>query len=198
MKTPAVVPWLLKAPRALAAGALVVAVFAVAALWGRTGVDPSMVATVERGELVATLTSSGTLRPIQSITYRSPIPGRDVEIRALAPEGTRVNQGDLLVRLGTTELEVELDRVRQEFRQAQMDLQVAEGEWEEAGATVRDVSDGEGAITVEEARTGLQRAVGVLPFALMRRRVCELANQCGKSFCLPAHESQLSERLVVV
>lgn len=47
-------------------------------------------------------------------------------------------------------------------------------------------------------RTGLKRAVSALPFALMRRRVCELANQCGKRFRLTAHESQLSERLAVV
>ncbi len=156
MKTQAVRS-LLRAPRAPAVAAAMVLVLVAAALWTRTSVDPTLVATVERGELIATLTTAGPLRPIQSITYRSPIPGREVEIRELAPEGTRVNAGDLLVRLGTTELEVELARVRQELRQAQMDLQVAEGEWEEAGATVRDVSDGEGALTVEEARTGLQR-----------------------------------------
>jgi hypothetical protein len=32
-----------------------------------------MLATVTRGELVARLTSSGTLKPLQSITYRSPM-----------------------------------------------------------------------------------------------------------------------------
>src|SRR5688572_20204898 len=109
--------------------------------------------------MVATLTTSGTMRPIQSITYRSPVPGRDIEIRELAPEGSRVKAGDLIVRLGTTELEIDLDRVKQELRQAQMDLQVAEGEWEEATATVRDVAEGEGALSVEEARSNLQRAI---------------------------------------
>ena len=39
-----------------------------------------------------------------------------------------------------------------------MDLQVAEGEYEEAAATVKDVSEGEGALSVEEARSNLQRA----------------------------------------
>ncbi len=158
MKTPPAVRSRLLSPRGLAAAVVVVSVIALAVFWTRASVDPALVATVERGEMVATLMTAGTLRPIQSITYRSPVPGRDVEIRELAPEGTRVNAGDLLVRLGTTELEVELDHVRQELRQSQMDLQVAEGEYEEAGATVRDVSDGEGALTVEEARAGLVRA----------------------------------------
>ena len=39
-----------------------------------------------------------------------------------------------------------------------MDLQVAEGEFDEAGAEVKAVTEGEGALTVEEARSTLQRA----------------------------------------
>lgn len=145
-------------PRTAWLAAIVVAV-SVAAWWG-LGPTPgaTLTATVTRGALVATLTSSGTLKPIQSITYRSPVPGRDIEIRELAPEGSKVNEGDLLARLDTTDLEVELARVRQELRQAQMDLQVAEGEWDEAGAEVKAVTEGEGALTVEEARTTLARA----------------------------------------
>ena len=158
MTTASAVRSLLKAPRALAAVAAVVLALVVAVYWTRTGVDAALVATVERGEMVATLTTAGTMRPIQSITYRSPVPGRDIEIRELAPEGTRVKAGDLIARLGTTELEIDLDRVKQELRQAQMDLQVAEGEYEEAGATVKDVTEGEGALGVEEARSNLQRA----------------------------------------
>lgn len=126
--------------------------------WWPAAAEQTLTATVTRGELVATLTSSGTLKPIQSITYRSPIPGRDIEIRELAPEGSKVIEGDLLARLDTTDLEVELARIRQELRQAQMDLQVAEGEWDEAGAEVKAVTEGEGALTVEEARTTLARA----------------------------------------
>ena len=148
----------LVSPRALAAAAIVVFAGTVLVYWARAGADDGMVATVTRGELTARLTSTGTLKPIQSITYRSPIPGRDVEIRDLAPEGSRVEAGDLLVKLDTTDLEIELARVRQEHRQAQMDLQVAEGEWDEAGAEVKAVTEGEGALTVEEARSTLARA----------------------------------------
>ncbi len=137
--------------------AVAVCAISVFAYWTRAGADDAMVAVATRGELVARLTSSGTLKPIQSITYRSPVPGRDVEVRDLAPEGSRIQAGDVLVRLDTTDLEVEQARVRQEHRQAQMDLQVAEGEWDEAGAEVKAVSEGEGALTVEEARSNLQR-----------------------------------------
>ena len=158
MTTASAVRSFVKTPRVLAAVAAAMLALVAAVYWTRTGVDAALVATVERGEMVATLTTAGTMRPIQSITYRSPVPGRDIEIRELAPEGSHVKAGDLIARLGTTELEIDLDRVKQELRQAQMDLQVAEGEYEEAGATVKDVTEGEGALSVEEARSNLQRA----------------------------------------
>jgi multidrug resistance efflux pump len=145
-------------PRLVAAGAAGVVALVAALFWVRAGADDGMVVTATRGELTARLTSSGTLKPMQSITYRSPVPGRDVEIRDLAPEGSRVQAGDVLVRLDTTDLETELARVRQEHRQAGMDRQVAEGEWDEAGAEVRAVTEGEGALTVAEVRSALARA----------------------------------------
>lgn len=155
---PSSTPSTWKSPRAAVAGVAAIIAITLLVIWTRAGADDAMVATVSRGELTAKLTSTGTLKPIQSITYRSPIPGRDIEIRDLAPEGSRVAGGDLLVKLDTTDLEVELARVRQEHRQAQMDLQVAEGEFDEAGAEVKAVTEGEGALTVEEARSTLQRA----------------------------------------
>ena len=124
----------------------------------RIHVDPSLVVKVHRGTLTATLTASGTLRSMQSITYRSPVAGRDIEIKELAPEGARVNEGDLLVRLETTDVEREIDRAQQEDRQAQMDLEVAQADVQEAEAAVKAVSEGEGALAVEEARTHRQLA----------------------------------------
>lgn len=148
---------MLRSPRTTIAVALAVCALTAFAYWARAGGDDSMVATVTRGDLKARLTSSGTLKPLQSITYRSPIPGRDVEIRDLAAEGTHVKAGDVIVKLDTTDLDLEAARVRQEYRQAQLDLQVAEGEYEDAGAEVKATTEGEGALTVDEARSALQR-----------------------------------------
>ena len=61
------------------------------------------------------------------------------------------------MRLDTTELQRDVERVQQELRQLQIDLQVAEGE-RHGGRRVAAVSEGEGALTVEEARTRLQIA----------------------------------------
>lgn len=147
-------------PGAWAAWAAVAAGLAGVALWAwlPSAPDPSRLATVARGPLTVTLTTTGALKPLQALTYRSPVPGREIEIVALAPEGARVEAGDLVARLDTTELALELDRARDEARQAQLDLEVAEGELDEAKAAVRGAAEGEGALNEAEVRTRLQVA----------------------------------------
>jgi len=143
-------PWIL--------GTAVLVLVGAGAFWRPAGVDPALVATVRRGALTAQLTTSGILRPSESITYRSPLAGRDAEIVELVPEGTRVNEGDLLVRIDTTDLQREVERARQEVRQALVEVQVAEIERQEAAAMMTSVAEGEGALGVEETRTRLQLA----------------------------------------
>lgn len=124
---------------------------------GWRGVDGSreLLAPVHRGPLTARLTVTGTLKPIQVMTYRSPLVGREAELVALVAEGTMVKEGDLVARLDTTALGVELERARQDVRQAEADLQLAEVEREEAEASATAAAEGEGALTVEEAQARL-------------------------------------------
>jgi HlyD family secretion protein len=114
--------------------------------------------TVRRGSLVVRLVESGTLRAADSTTYRSPIDGRETEITFLAPEGTRVQAGDLLIRLDPTALQLDLDRANQALRQADLDVKLATAQSEDAAAAVSAVTDGEGALGLEEARNGLDLA----------------------------------------
>jgi multidrug efflux pump subunit AcrA (membrane-fusion protein) len=145
--------------RRIAAIVAAAATSLVAIMWLWTpAMDPTLIATVRRGALTTQLTTSGILRPIESLSYSSPVVGRDTEILELAPEGTHVDQGDLLARLDTSDLEREVERVRQELRQAQADLQTAETERQDAAANIRSVNEGEGALTVQEARTRFQLA----------------------------------------
>lgn len=138
--------------------AVLVCLLAGTAFWRRTTGDASLMTAVRKGSLTARLTTSGSLRPLQSITYRSPLAGRETEITELVPEGTRVNEGDLLVRLDGTELQRDVERARQDVRQSALDLQVADIELQESEAAVKTVTVGEGALTVDEARTRLQLA----------------------------------------
>jgi HlyD family secretion protein len=124
----------------------------------RPGVDSSLTVTVLRGPLTARLTATGILKPARSITYRSPLAGREAEIIELAAEGMRVNEGDLIVRLDPTDLQREVERARQDVRQAELEVQVATIDRQEAEAALTAVSEGEGALTLDETRARLHAA----------------------------------------
>jgi multidrug resistance efflux pump len=139
--------------------ALIAGLLAALPLWRRTDQERiALVATVERGDVTAVLTLGGTLKPIEAITYRSPLAGREVEIVDLVPEGVRVEAGDRIAQLDTSDLMRDAERGRQELRQGQMDLQVAEIDRADAEAAIEALDEGEGALTVEEARASLQLA----------------------------------------
>jgi len=142
-------PWGL----AIAVGVCVLA--AVLVLRAGRGPGDALVATVARGDVVVTLTEAGVLRPAESITYRSPLAGRETEITYLTPEGTYVKDGDLLIRLDTTGLTQELDRAIEVARQADVDVKVADADREDAAAAVESATEGAGALDVEEATAKL-------------------------------------------
>lgn len=129
-----------------------------AAFNGRGGAQAALTALAREGTLVLRLTETGTLKPAQSITYRSPLGGREAEIVFLVPEGTLVNEGDLLARLETIELRRELERAVQETRQADVEFQLAEVEREEGQANLESLTEGAGALGVEETRSRLRLA----------------------------------------
>jgi HlyD family secretion protein len=134
-----------------ALGAIVVLAF----VRSETTFDASTTAIVRRGNLSVTLTVSGLLKPVQSVTYHSPLTGRDSEITFLVPEGTRVSDGDMVVRLDVVPIERDLERANQEVRQAHVDLQVAEIDRQEGQAAIDSLSGGEAALSVEETKTRL-------------------------------------------
>lgn len=125
---------------------------------GRGSDDDVLFATARLGRLSPRLVLAGTLRPAESLTYRSPLGGREAEITFLVPEGTRVGEGDLLARVDSTELERDLERASQDLRQVTVDLQVAEIDREQARATLQSLVEGAGAVGLDEARAQVQFA----------------------------------------
>jgi HlyD family secretion protein len=113
---------------------------------------------VRRGTLAIRLVESGVLRPRELVTYRSPLGTREVEVTFLVGEGTRVQEGDLIARLDTDELEVDQLRARQALRQAAADLQAAEADAEEAADTLESLQSGEKSLDVDEALSNVKVA----------------------------------------
>ena len=116
---------------------------------------PGVTWTVARGDVVADLIAPGTLRAARSLTYRSPANGRELEIVHLAPEGLRVEEGDLLARLETRDLEADRRQAQDNVHDVELARQVADLELLEATAAYNSTVDGEDALTLEESRTSL-------------------------------------------
>ncbi len=77
--------------------------------------------SVERGEFKSTLTFTGELRAVERVTISGPRAWRtrNLVITYLAPEGSQVKPGDVLVEFDTTELEarrLELEQSREDAR----------------------------------------------------------------------------------
>ena len=155
--------------------ASVAAVTALAAWWLLPAARPARQAeeaSVAQGPMTVRLIESGTLRPSRSVTYRSPLEGREVEVTFLAPEGLQVQQGDLVARLDPTPLTRELERTEQALAQARLELRVIDDQLGEMHAAVRATEDGDDSIDVEESAMALKLAERQLERA--RREVTEL------------------------
>ena len=116
---------------------------------------PIVTWTVDRGDVVTDLVAPGTLRAARSLTYRSPVNGRELEIVHLALEGLHVAEGDLLARLETRDLEADLRQAENSVHDVAFARQVADLELLEATASYNSTVDGEDALTLEESRTNL-------------------------------------------
>ncbi len=145
----------LVAGAALAIVGLVVAVLAFRERRDRAAL---LTAAAVLGDVRVVLSESGVLRPAESITYRSPLAGREAELTFLIPEGSTVQEGDLLASLDATELEREFERATALARQADLSVTTAEAERQDAAAEIESVSNGERALEVDEARAKLATA----------------------------------------
>ncbi len=85
-----------------------------------------LVAAVQEGPFEVTLMESGTLRASRSVGYSSSIPGNQAKILFLAPEGSTVERGDLLVRFDPTPFEEERRQTEAQSTQARAELVKAE------------------------------------------------------------------------
>ena len=136
-------------------GVVACGVIVVLVVWPSPSSDPSLVWTVDRGDLLADLIEPGTLRAARSITYRSPVNGRQLEIVHLAPEGVRVGPGDVIAGLETRDLEADLQQAIESVHEAEFARQVAELDLLEATAGLESIVGGEGPLAIEESRTNL-------------------------------------------
>ncbi|MBU0494329.1 MAG: efflux RND transporter periplasmic adaptor subunit [Chloroflexi bacterium] len=105
--------------------------------------------TVERGDIQATVSVSGSVVPQDKVNVSFKTGGQVA--RVLVTEGDVVHQGDLLVTLDTTDLETQIEKTESALRIAQLNLQKAQKPLGKDEVTVTKAN-------LERARINLQRA----------------------------------------
>src|SRR6266436_5510138 len=92
-------------PRLAAAGVLALALIAGWGVHRFTRTDPAQYTyyPVKRNDFLVSIIEGGTLKAVHEVTVRSELEGV-ARILSIAPEGTYVKKGDLLVELDSSDL----------------------------------------------------------------------------------------------
>lgn len=126
------------------------------------------VATVQRGTVTLKITENGTLQAVQSVTLASEINSNRAKIAKIVPEGTYVQQGELVIEFDKAPFEEELRKLQHEIDQAKAamieatensklqrakntgELKDAQANIAAAEAELQNTLEGEGVITLKE------------------------------------------------
>ena len=171
------------------------------------------VATVQQGTVSISITENGTLQALQSVTLASEINGNRAKIAKIAPEGTYIKQGELVIEFDKTPFEEEIRKLQHEIDQARaaiieatenLKLQRAKNEGElkdaqvnitAAEADLQNILEGEGVITLRELE--LEEGRDKAAYDQMKQNVDDLQEMLKSGFItqneLKKAELQLQE-----
>jgi RND family efflux transporter MFP subunit len=117
-------PWrFFRQPQVLAgAAALVLLTGAGRVAWQRNNVPAIPTAEVKRGDFVEYVSVRGNIKALRSIQLAAPAIAGDLQIVKLAPMGTMVKTGNVVVQFDTTTLQATLDQKRSELKSSNADI----------------------------------------------------------------------------
>src|ERR1051326_4864756 len=107
-------------------GFLVLAIGAVAL--HRTSIPKILTAEVKRGEFVDNVQVRGEIKALQSVQLTAPSIAGDLQIVKLAPTGTMVKAGDIVVQFDATTLKNTLEQKQSELKSAEADIEHSRAE----------------------------------------------------------------------
>ncbi len=175
---------------AMASGVLVLLVGAIALVAAKlrpsNEIDPSKLATVERGDLARVVVATGKIQPRSKVEVKSKASGLVKQI--LVDYGDTVKQGQVLVELDKAELEATLRETRASLAAAQAAREGAEGSYE------RNKVEAEGP-DVPFLKTGMERAEQLYKDGLIAKSVLEDAE---KAYQLGLNKQMTAQRNLAV
>ena len=156
------------------------------------------IAAAQRGTLTVNIVESGTLQAVQSVTLASEIKSDRAKIAKIAPEGTYVKAGELIIEFDKAPFEDELRKLRFDLTQSEAaiveatenlklqqakndaDLKEAEANIAAAEAELKNIEAGEGLIKLRELEMDVERAAAA--FEQAEQKVADLKEMLSSGF----------------
>lgn len=160
--------------------------------------DTIPIATAQRGTLTLNIVESGTLQAVQSVTLASEIKSDRAKIAKIAPEGTYVQAGELVIEFDKAPFEDELRKLRFDITQSEAaiveatenlklqqakndaDLKEAQANIVAAEAGLKNIEEGEGVIQLRELEMDVERAAAA--FEQATQKVADLKEMLESGF----------------
>ncbi len=157
-----------------------------AALRPNHAIDPSKLATVERGDLARVVVATGKIQPLSKVEIKSKASG--IVKKLYVDYGDRVKAGQVLAELDKVQLEANV-------REAQANLQAAQAALEAANSTLeRNKVDAEGP-DVPFLKSNMERAENMYKDGLISK---SLAEDAEKNYQLALNRQMSAQRNIAV
>src|SRR5437667_8638057 len=157
-----------------------------AALSPNRTIDPSKIASVERGDLARVVVATGKIQPLSKVEIKSKASG--IVKKLYVDYGDRVKAGQILAELDKVQLEANV-------REAQANLQAAQAALEAANSTLeRNKVDAEGP-DVPFLKSNMERAENMYKDGLISKALVEDAE---KNYQLALNRQMSAQRNIAV
>src|SRR6266567_3630483 len=157
-----------------------------AALSPNRTIDPSKIASVERGDLARVVVATGKIQPLSKVEIKSKASG--IVKKLYVDYGDRVKAGQILAELDKVQLEANV-------REAQANLQAAQAALEAANSTLeRNKVDAEGP-DVPFLKSNMERAENMYKDGLISKSLVEDAE---KNYQLALNRQMSAQRNIAV
>ncbi|MCF6237707.1 MAG: hypothetical protein L3J79_02660 [Candidatus Marinimicrobia bacterium] len=158
---------------------LISAILVFSFLWACTSSTPEQLIpshTVSRGDFTLSITESGMLQAIRSVTITSDLPSNRAKVIWLIKEGTYVQEGDVLVKFDPTPFKEDIKKFERQIKEAEgvlaqtredLNLQIVKAEKDEAAMEhalklaemeLENLIKGKAPLQQEEAKTAMLHA----------------------------------------
>ena len=197
MKRPRQLRWGL--PVVVVAGLTAALVFSVRSMAGPSTIVPT--AQVRRGDVELVVHSDGELRPVRAANLTAPTGGGPLQIVHLAPVGSMVKQGDVVIAFDPSDQEFKVEQARYDLSAAEQEIAKAKADAAVQAAQDKvdllkaryDVRQAELDVSRNELLSAIDAQKNVLSLDEARRRLAQLQQDVQSRVAVNAAALQVAQ-----